>query len=170
MQFTDRYVGTAESGDKLSTLCIWDPRCSHCLLYRLLLASWEEHTSQQDIVVCGPLYSVWQQQGRGRRNARRSTWSRFALPGLLLRQPSPHPASSCCCSAHSVQPESQCMCLKFTLYHDEFCLDYCCCFQYIAKALLKENERKRWSDPPPTDKYLRERQDEEIFQTARLIK
>lgn len=35
---------------------------------------------------------------------------------------------------------------------------------------MKENERKKWSEPPPEDKRLRERQDEEIFQTARLIK
>ena len=36
--------------------------------------------------------------------------------------------------------------------------------------LLKLNERGNWSDPPPTDADKRARQDEEIFQTARLIK
>ena len=35
--------------------------------------------------------------------------------------------------------------------------------------LLKINERKQWSDPPPTDASARAKQDEEIFQTARLI-
>ena len=36
--------------------------------------------------------------------------------------------------------------------------------------LLKINERKRWSNPPPEDLALRAAQDEEIFQTARLVK
>ena len=36
--------------------------------------------------------------------------------------------------------------------------------------LLKINERKRWTDPPPQDATARAAQDEEIFQTARLIK
>ena len=36
--------------------------------------------------------------------------------------------------------------------------------------LLKINERKRWTEPPPTDKDKLELQDEEIFQTARLVK
>ncbi|KAL0959663.1 hypothetical protein HGRIS_011365 [Hohenbuehelia grisea] len=40
---------------------------------------------------------------------------------------------------------------------------------YIAKKLLKINERRRWSDPPPSDPLARAQQDEEIFQTARLI-
>ncbi|KAJ7584626.1 heme peroxidase [Mycena floridula] len=40
---------------------------------------------------------------------------------------------------------------------------------YVATMLLKINERKKWSDPPPTDPALRAAQDEEIFQTARLI-
>ncbi|KAF8878552.1 heme peroxidase [Infundibulicybe gibba] len=40
---------------------------------------------------------------------------------------------------------------------------------YIAENLLKINERGRWVDPPPTDEVLRTRQDEEIFQTARLV-
>ena len=35
--------------------------------------------------------------------------------------------------------------------------------------LLKINERKRWSDPPPSDPKLLAQQDEEIFQTARLV-
>ncbi|KAJ6512310.1 heme peroxidase [Mycena vulgaris] len=41
---------------------------------------------------------------------------------------------------------------------------------YIADMLLKINERGRWSDPPPEDLKLLAKQDEEIFQTARLIK
>ncbi|KAF8957351.1 heme peroxidase [Flammula alnicola] len=40
---------------------------------------------------------------------------------------------------------------------------------YIAEKILKINERKRWSDPPPTDPAKRALQDEEIFQTARLV-
>ncbi|KAJ3760774.1 heme peroxidase [Lentinula raphanica] len=40
---------------------------------------------------------------------------------------------------------------------------------YIAETLLKINERGTWSDPPPTDEKARARQDEDIFQTARLI-
>ena len=35
--------------------------------------------------------------------------------------------------------------------------------------LLKINERKRWSDPPPEDAAQLAKQDEEIFQTARLV-
>jgi len=42
--------------------------------------------------------------------------------------------------------------------------------QYAAHMLLKINERKRWSDPPPTDEKALLVQDEEIFQTARLVK
>ncbi|KAJ8508992.1 hypothetical protein ONZ45_g8792 [Pleurotus djamor] len=41
--------------------------------------------------------------------------------------------------------------------------------QYIANRILKLNEWKRWSDPPPPDPAARALQDEEIFQTARLI-
>lgn len=37
---------------------------------------------------------------------------------------------------------------------------------FIAEKILKINERGRWQDPPPKDSAL---QDEEIFQTARLI-
>ncbi|KAG6815996.1 hypothetical protein H0H87_009602, partial [Tephrocybe sp. NHM501043] len=40
---------------------------------------------------------------------------------------------------------------------------------YIAERLLKINERKQWSDPPPTDPAKRALQDEQIFQTARLV-
>ncbi|KAG6915284.1 hypothetical protein DXG01_012306 [Tephrocybe rancida] len=40
---------------------------------------------------------------------------------------------------------------------------------YIANKLLKINERKLWSDPPPTDAAQRALQDEQIFQTARLV-
>ncbi|KAJ7469076.1 heme peroxidase [Mycena latifolia] len=39
---------------------------------------------------------------------------------------------------------------------------------FIADMLLKINERRRWSDPPPAE-HGRAQQDEEIFQTARLI-
>ena len=35
--------------------------------------------------------------------------------------------------------------------------------------LLKVNEKGRWSDPPPEDPVKRAQQDEEIFQTARLV-
>ncbi|KAJ3993518.1 heme peroxidase [Lentinula boryana] len=40
---------------------------------------------------------------------------------------------------------------------------------YIAEMLLKINERGTWTDPPPSDEKTRARQDEEIFQTARLV-
>ncbi|KAG6916400.1 hypothetical protein DXG01_006979 [Tephrocybe rancida] len=40
---------------------------------------------------------------------------------------------------------------------------------YIAERLLKINERRLWSDPPPTDPVKRALQDEQIFQTARLV-
>ncbi|KAJ7443813.1 heme peroxidase [Mycena latifolia] len=40
---------------------------------------------------------------------------------------------------------------------------------YIATMLLKINERGRWTEPPPEDKQQRAKQDEEIFQTARLV-
>ncbi|KAL0577268.1 hypothetical protein V5O48_004725 [Marasmius crinis-equi] len=40
---------------------------------------------------------------------------------------------------------------------------------YIADTLLKINERGRWTDPPPEDPAARAKQDEEIFQTARLV-
>ncbi|KAG5636744.1 hypothetical protein H0H81_007002 [Sphagnurus paluster] len=40
---------------------------------------------------------------------------------------------------------------------------------YIAEKILKINERKLWSDPPPTDPAQRALQDEQIFQTARLV-
>jgi linoleate 10R-lipoxygenase len=43
-------------------------------------------------------------------------------------------------------------------------------FQYIADMILKINEQGKWSDPPPEDPVKRATQDEEIFQTARLIK
>ncbi|KAF7300907.1 Heme peroxidase [Mycena kentingensis (nom. inval.)] len=41
--------------------------------------------------------------------------------------------------------------------------------KYIANMLLKINERKCWSDPAPTDEAKRAKQDEDIFQTARLV-
>ncbi|KAJ7436075.1 heme peroxidase [Mycena galericulata] len=40
---------------------------------------------------------------------------------------------------------------------------------YVATMLLKINERGRWTDPPPTDEARKAQQDEEIFQTAKLI-
>ncbi|KAJ1305568.1 hypothetical protein OPQ81_000568 [Rhizoctonia solani] len=40
---------------------------------------------------------------------------------------------------------------------------------FIASNILKINEQKRWSDPPPEDPNKCAEQDEEIFQTARLI-
>ena len=36
--------------------------------------------------------------------------------------------------------------------------------------LLQLNERGRWTNPPPEDPQARALQDEEIFQTARLVK
>jgi linoleate 10R-lipoxygenase len=35
--------------------------------------------------------------------------------------------------------------------------------------LLRINEKGLWQDPPPEDATLRAKQDEEIFQTARLV-
>ncbi|MCV2423659.1 hypothetical protein LNV47_24045 [Paucibacter sp. DJ4R-1] len=40
---------------------------------------------------------------------------------------------------------------------------------YIATNILKINEQKRWSDPPPEDQKKRDQQEKEIFETARLI-
>lgn len=42
--------------------------------------------------------------------------------------------------------------------------------QYIAEKILKINERGSWSDPPPADPAARNNQDEQIFQTAKLVK
>jgi linoleate 10R-lipoxygenase len=39
----------------------------------------------------------------------------------------------------------------------------------VAEKILSINERKTFCYPPPTDKYARDRQDEEIFQRARLV-
>ncbi|KAG6809571.1 hypothetical protein H0H93_015694, partial [Arthromyces matolae] len=41
---------------------------------------------------------------------------------------------------------------------------------YVAERILKINENKRWRDPPPSNPEALARQDEEIFQTAKLIK
>lgn len=40
---------------------------------------------------------------------------------------------------------------------------------YIARRLLQINEFKKWSDPPPSDAAVCALQDEEIFQTAKLV-
>jgi len=40
---------------------------------------------------------------------------------------------------------------------------------YIAEKLVKINEFKKWSNPPPSDTAARAVQDEELFQTAKLI-
>ncbi|KAF5370929.1 hypothetical protein D9615_009815 [Tricholomella constricta] len=40
---------------------------------------------------------------------------------------------------------------------------------YIANKILKINERKLWTDPPPSDADKRAIQDEQIFQTAKLV-
>ncbi|KAF8066489.1 heme peroxidase [Lyophyllum atratum] len=40
---------------------------------------------------------------------------------------------------------------------------------YIAEKILKINERRLWSDPPPSDADKRNIQDEQIFQTAKLV-
>ena len=42
--------------------------------------------------------------------------------------------------------------------------------QYIADMLLKINEKKKWKDPDSLSDTKRAEQDEEIFQTARLVK
>ena len=42
--------------------------------------------------------------------------------------------------------------------------------QYIAERLLSINEQNRWAEETPADEAIRSKQDEEIFQTARLIK
>ena len=42
--------------------------------------------------------------------------------------------------------------------------------QYIAQMLLSINEKGTWQDPPPLDPTAFAKQDEEIFQTARLVK
>ena len=41
--------------------------------------------------------------------------------------------------------------------------------QYIAAKLLEINERGTFQDPPPVDKEKLIVQEEEIFQTARLV-
>jgi linoleate 10R-lipoxygenase len=41
---------------------------------------------------------------------------------------------------------------------------------FICDMLLKINERKKWTDPIPADPKKLAAQDEEIFQTARLVK
>ncbi|KAG8923172.1 hypothetical protein FRC02_011319, partial [Tulasnella sp. 418] len=46
---------------------------------------------------------------------------------------------------------------------------FCRNHNYIAQKLLEINERGEWTDPPPSDKTKRDQQDEDIFQTARLI-
>ncbi|TFK63860.1 heme peroxidase [Pluteus cervinus] len=40
---------------------------------------------------------------------------------------------------------------------------------YVADKLLKINERGLWTDPPPSDPAARQLQDEQIFQTAKLV-
>ncbi|KAG6834140.1 hypothetical protein H0H93_011600, partial [Arthromyces matolae] len=40
---------------------------------------------------------------------------------------------------------------------------------YVAERILKINENKRWRDPPPSNPEALALQDEEIFQTAKLI-
>ncbi|KAF8628091.1 hypothetical protein AX15_004094 [Amanita polypyramis BW_CC] len=40
---------------------------------------------------------------------------------------------------------------------------------YIAEMILKLNEKKRWTNPPPTDPAKLKAQEDEIFETARLI-
>ena len=41
---------------------------------------------------------------------------------------------------------------------------------YVANQLLKLNEKKKWSQKPISDKAKADKQDDEIFETARLIK
>ncbi|KAG8910032.1 hypothetical protein FRC01_006585 [Tulasnella sp. 417] len=40
---------------------------------------------------------------------------------------------------------------------------------YIVQKLLDVNERAQWKNPPPQDKVAKQKQDDEIFGTARLI-
>ncbi|KDQ11181.1 hypothetical protein BOTBODRAFT_114735 [Botryobasidium botryosum FD-172 SS1] len=40
---------------------------------------------------------------------------------------------------------------------------------YIADMLLKLNEQKKWTNPPPSNAAARKVQDDEIFETARLV-
>ena len=61
------------------------------------------------------------------------------------------------------------MCVANSKNHDKL-LPNCLPLQYIAQMLLKINERRQWTDPPPEDPVKRALQDEEIFQTARLVK
>ncbi|KDQ18824.1 hypothetical protein BOTBODRAFT_28325 [Botryobasidium botryosum FD-172 SS1] len=46
---------------------------------------------------------------------------------------------------------------------------FCRMHNFIADKLLLINERGQWSDPPPTDQAALEKQENQIFQTARLI-
>ncbi|KAG8943980.1 hypothetical protein FRC03_002213, partial [Tulasnella sp. 419] len=46
---------------------------------------------------------------------------------------------------------------------------FCRNHNYIAQKLLEINERGQWTDPPPSDEAKLNLQDEDIFQTARLI-
>ena len=82
---------------------------------------------------------------------------------------------SACCSSLLLQVLFLSSSAAITTYVALFCL-ICIpnwlvwTLQYIARKLLKINERGVWSDPPPTDAAQRALQDEQIFQTARLIK
>ncbi|KAG5221766.1 heme peroxidase [Salix suchowensis] len=82
--------------------------------------------------------------GQGSRQ-RSGTWT--AVPGYVPRG-----------ATHFPPPATSVLLVLFSRNHN-----------YIADKILKINERKRWTDPPPTDPAARALQDEEIFQTARLI-
>jgi hypothetical protein len=47
---------------------------------------------------------------------------------------------------------------------------FCRNHNYICDTLLKINERGRWRDPKECEPQVLAQQDEEIFQTARLVK
>jgi len=72
------------------------------------------------------------------------------------------------CHSRAFQQEPQRM-SRLALIVAWLRLTYLIMGQYIADKILKINERKRWSDPPPTDEAKRALQDEEIFQTAKLV-
>ncbi|KAI0683948.1 heme peroxidase [Cytidiella melzeri] len=92
-----------------------------------------------------PLYGINQQQQdmvRNKAEGRGYLWKdAFAEDRLIL-----------------VPPAASALLVVFSRNHN-----------YIADMILKINEQGKWSDPPPEDPAKRAAQDEEVFQTARLI-
>ena len=85
----------------------------------------------------------------------------FSEERLLFLPPAASVLLVILCRNHNVSVKS--------LSYD-FCLSHIPFFKFVAERILKINEKKKWTDPPPTDPTKRAAQDEEIFQTARLIK